>query len=86
MSINCRSKNQSSKQWLDYHGLAAKKLTILDALSPTFIPHKPKYIPILDKHVLSKVFDDVSSRDSNTLRSKYALTTDQMAGNFQDYG
>ena len=54
------SKNQSSKQWLDYHGLAAKRLTILDALSPTFIPHKPKYIPILDKHVLSKVFDDVS--------------------------
>jgi hypothetical protein len=38
----------------------AKKLTILDALAPTFIPRKAKYVPILDRHVLSKVFDDVS--------------------------
>ena len=50
----------SSKKWLAIHGLATNKLTILDALAPTFIPHKPKFIPILNKHVLSKVFDDVS--------------------------
>ncbi len=57
---NFSSKNQSSKQWLQIHGLSARKLTILDALAPTFIPHKPKYVPVIDKHVLSKVFDDVS--------------------------
>ena len=55
----CRIRNLSSKQWLWKHGLIAKKLTLLDALAPTFIPHKAKYVPILDKHVLSKVFDEV---------------------------
>ncbi len=37
----------------------AKKMTILDALAPAMIPHTTKYVPILDKHVLSKVFDQV---------------------------
>ncbi|XP_064636642.1 von Willebrand factor A domain-containing protein 3B-like isoform X2 [Lineus longissimus] len=49
----------SSRQWLKKYGLGAKKLTILDALAPTIIPHNPKYVPILDKYVLSKVFDEV---------------------------
>ncbi len=53
------SKLMSTKQWLNKHGLSARKLTIVDALAPTFIPHKTKYIPILDKHVESKVFDEV---------------------------
>ena len=53
-------ESMSSKMWLSKNGLNAKKLTILDALSPTFIPHKPKYVPIINKSVLSKVFDDVS--------------------------
>lgn len=56
-----RAKETSSKIWLSKHGLVAKKLTILDALAPTFIPRRAKYVPILDRHVLSKVFDDVSS-------------------------
>ncbi|KAK3738170.1 hypothetical protein QZH41_019678, partial [Actinostola sp. cb2023] len=46
-------------KWLKEHGLVARKLTILDALSPTLIPHTTKYVPILDKHILSKVFDQV---------------------------
>ena len=50
----------SSAKWLSIHGLAARKLTILDALAPTFIPHHPKYVRILGKKVESKVFDDVS--------------------------
>ena len=58
--LGCISRRVSSKKWLSKHGLAAKKLTIVDAMAPTFIPHEPKYVPILDKHVLSKVFDDVS--------------------------
>lgn len=31
----------------------------MDALAPTAVPHGTKYIPVLDKHVLSKVFDEV---------------------------
>ena len=50
----------SSKQFLARNGLAARKLTILDALAPTFIPHKTKYVPIIDKEVSSKVYDGVS--------------------------
>nr|XP_039272786.1 von Willebrand factor A domain-containing protein 3B-like isoform X1 [Styela clava] len=45
--------------WLKTNGLMAKKMTIMDALGPTVIRQRRKYIPILNKHVLSKVFDDV---------------------------
>lgn len=31
----------------------------MDALAPTAVPHGTKYVPILDKHVFSKVFDEV---------------------------
>uniref|UniRef100_A0A7M4EYN7 DUF4537 domain-containing protein n=1 Tax=Crocodylus porosus TaxID=8502 RepID=A0A7M4EYN7_CROPO len=31
----------------------------MDALAPTAVPHSTKYIPVLDKHVVSKVFDEV---------------------------
>jgi len=54
-----RSPASSMKRWLKKNNLAARKLTILDALAPTMIPHTTKYVPILDKHVLSKVFDQV---------------------------
>ncbi|XP_045443207.1 von Willebrand factor A domain-containing protein 3B [Pipistrellus kuhlii] len=49
----------TSENWLKTNGLVARKLTIMDALSVTAIPHSPTYIPILDKHVTSKVFDEV---------------------------
>ncbi|XP_062831442.1 von Willebrand factor A domain-containing protein 3B isoform X2 [Anolis carolinensis] len=49
----------SSARWLKTHGLVAKRLTIMDALAPTAIPRTTKYIPSLDKHVVSRVFDDV---------------------------
>ncbi|EMP32473.1 von Willebrand factor A domain-containing protein 3B [Chelonia mydas] len=49
----------SSAHWLKTHGLVARRLTIMDALAPTAIPHSTKYIPVLDKHVVSKVFDEV---------------------------
>ncbi|KAK0045323.1 von Willebrand factor A domain-containing protein 3B-like isoform X1 [Biomphalaria pfeifferi] len=54
-----KSYEMSSKQWLSKHGLHAKRLTLLDALGSTLVPHKPKYISILDKLVSAKVFDDV---------------------------
>ena len=55
-----RIRSMSSKQWLQRNGLVARKLTLLDALAPTMIPHRSKYVPILDKHVLAKVFDEVN--------------------------
>ncbi|XP_040511303.1 von Willebrand factor A domain-containing protein 3B isoform X2 [Gallus gallus] len=51
----------SSALWLKTHGLVARRLTIMDALAPTAVPHGTKYIPVLDKHVLSKVFDEILS-------------------------
>ncbi|XP_043323794.1 von Willebrand factor A domain-containing protein 3B isoform X4 [Cervus canadensis] len=53
------SAGMSSASWLKIHGLAAKKLTIMDALSMAAIPHSSTYVPVLDKHVVSKVFDEV---------------------------
>ncbi|XP_027476221.2 von Willebrand factor A domain-containing protein 3B isoform X6 [Zalophus californianus] len=52
-------QDMSSEKWLKTHGLVAKKLTVMDALSVTAVPHIPTYVPILDKHVVSKVFDEV---------------------------
>ncbi|XP_003799336.1 von Willebrand factor A domain-containing protein 3B [Otolemur garnettii] len=49
----------SSENWLKTYGLVARKLTIMDALSVASVPHTSTYIPILDKHVVSKVFDEV---------------------------
>ncbi|XP_043347253.1 von Willebrand factor A domain-containing protein 3B isoform X2 [Dermochelys coriacea] len=53
------SLDTSSVHWLKTHGLIARRLTIMDALAPTAVPHSTKYIPVLDKHVVSKVFDEV---------------------------
>ncbi|ETE71898.1 von Willebrand factor A domain-containing protein 3B, partial [Ophiophagus hannah] len=48
-----------SAQWLKVHGLVAKRLTIMDALAPTAVARTTTYVPIIDKHVVSKVFDDI---------------------------
>ncbi|XP_010078959.1 PREDICTED: von Willebrand factor A domain-containing protein 3B, partial [Pterocles gutturalis] len=53
------SLDMSSALWLKIHGLVARRLTIMDALAPTAVPHGTKYIPVLDKHVVSKVFDEI---------------------------
>ncbi|KAM6419820.1 von Willebrand factor A domain-containing protein 3B [Pluvialis apricaria] len=53
------SLDMSSALWLKTHGLVARRLTIMDALAPTAVPHDTKYIPVLDKHVVSKVFDEM---------------------------
>ncbi|XP_072040207.1 von Willebrand factor A domain-containing protein 3B-like isoform X2 [Amphiura filiformis] len=49
----------SSKMWLKKHGLAAKNLTIYDALGNTMVKQRAKYVPILDKHVVSQVFNEI---------------------------
>ncbi|XP_076771174.1 von Willebrand factor A domain-containing protein 3B isoform X3 [Arvicanthis niloticus] len=53
------SSDMSSKTWLQTHGLVAKKLTITDALAGTMVSHSSTYVPILNKNVVSKVFDEV---------------------------
>lgn len=54
-----KGKPLSIKQWLAKYGLAAKHLTIIDALGSTFISHKAKYVSILDKYISGKVFNEV---------------------------
>ncbi|NXR57533.1 VWA3B protein, partial [Rhadina sibilatrix] len=56
-SLFFSSLDMSSALWLKTHGLTARRLTIMDALAPTTVPHSTKYIPVLDKHVVSKVFN-----------------------------
>ncbi|NWR60007.1 VWA3B protein, partial [Bucorvus abyssinicus] len=58
-SLFSSSLDISSALWLKTHGLVARRLTIMDALAPTAIPHGTKYVPVLDKHVVSKVFDEI---------------------------
>ncbi|XP_021780772.2 von Willebrand factor A domain-containing protein 3B isoform X2 [Papio anubis] len=53
------SSDVSSENWLKTYGLVAKKLTLMDALSVAAVPHSSTYVPVLDKHVTSKVFDEV---------------------------
>ncbi|XP_076807901.1 von Willebrand factor A domain-containing protein 3B-like isoform X2 [Clavelina lepadiformis] len=45
--------------WLKKNGLVPRKLSIMDILTPTAVKVTPKYIPVLDSHVVSKVFDEV---------------------------
>ncbi|XP_048388158.1 von Willebrand factor A domain-containing protein 3B-like [Stegostoma tigrinum] len=49
----------SSACWLKTNSLIAKRLTIMDALAPTAIAQTYKYVPILDKYIVSKVFDEM---------------------------
>ena len=56
------SEKMSSRRWLKFHGLAALKLRIVDVLARTFIPQLPKYVPILNRNVLSKVFNEVRKK------------------------
>uniref|UniRef100_A0A7N9DBE6 von Willebrand factor A domain containing 3B n=1 Tax=Macaca fascicularis TaxID=9541 RepID=A0A7N9DBE6_MACFA len=53
------TSDASSENWLKTYGLVAKKLTLMDALSVAAVPHSSTYVPVLDKHVTSKVFDEV---------------------------
>ncbi|KAJ8407275.1 hypothetical protein AAFF_G00278490 [Aldrovandia affinis] len=53
------SLSMTSACWLRTNSLVARRLTIIDALAPTAIPQSAKFIPILEKHIYSKVFDGV---------------------------
>lgn len=70
-SLFSSSLDVSSALWLKTHGLAARRLTIMDALAPTTVLHSTKYIPVLDKHVVSKVFDKVKFLYCLKARTKF---------------
>ena len=45
--------------WMKLNSLSAKKLTLIDALRPTIVRHSAKYVPIIDKYVTGKVFEEI---------------------------
>ena len=46
-------------RWLSKNSLSSLKLTLMDALGPTAIPHTSKHVPLLQKNISSKVFNSV---------------------------
>lgn len=54
-----RDSDVPNSIWLKTNSLSARKMTIIDVLGPTIIRQHRKYVPIIDKHVLSKVFDEI---------------------------
>ena len=44
---------------MEKNSLSALKLTLMDALGPTAIPHSPQDVPILGKKISSKVFNSI---------------------------
>ncbi|XP_036401419.1 von Willebrand factor A domain-containing protein 3B-like [Megalops cyprinoides] len=78
------SLDMSSAQWLRTNSLVARRLTIIDALAPTAVPQSAKFIPILEKHIYSKVFDEVFPLAH--LSSGHRLTLVNPLGvNLEDY-
>ncbi|XP_040281056.1 von Willebrand factor A domain-containing protein 3B [Bufo bufo] len=75
----------SSTRWLKTSGLVPRRLTIMDALAPTTVPHSAKYIPILDKHVVSKVFDEVLPLAHVSGNRKLITLINPQAVNLSDY-
>ncbi|XP_072258559.1 von Willebrand factor A domain-containing protein 3B [Pyxicephalus adspersus] len=75
----------SSSRWLRTHGLVARRLTIMDALAPTTVPHSAKYIPVLDKHVVSKVFDEVFPLAHVSGKKKLITLINPQAVNLTDF-
>ncbi|XP_076446673.1 von Willebrand factor A domain-containing protein 3B-like isoform X2 [Babylonia areolata] len=76
----------SSKQWLKKYGLIAKRLTILDALSPTLVPHRSTYVPVLDKRVMARVFDEILPIAHVSGRRKIKMTlVNPNAVNLEEY-
>ncbi|XP_031752879.1 von Willebrand factor A domain-containing protein 3B isoform X2 [Xenopus tropicalis] len=77
--------DMSSSRWLKIHGLVARRLTIMDSLAPTTVPHTAKYVPILDKHIFSKVFDEVLPLAHISGDNKHILLVNPKAVNLEDY-
>ncbi|XP_044525229.1 von Willebrand factor A domain-containing protein 3B [Gracilinanus agilis] len=79
------SLDMSSESWLKINGLAAKRLTIMDVLSSSTIPHRSKYVPVLGKHVGSKVYDSVLTLKHVGNGSKQMILINPLSVNFKTY-
>ncbi|XP_061233569.1 von Willebrand factor A domain-containing protein 3B [Neopsephotus bourkii] len=79
------SLDMSSALWLKTHGLVARRLTIMDALAPTAVPRGTKYIPVLDKHVVSKVFDEILPLAHISNNKKWITLINPQAVNLDAY-
>ncbi|KAM4047349.1 von Willebrand factor A domain-containing protein 3B isoform 2-T2 [Anomaloglossus baeobatrachus] len=75
----------SSSRWLRTNGLIPRRLTIMDALAPTTVPHSATYIPILHKHIVSKVFDEVLPLAHTSGNRKRITLINPQAVNLSDY-
>ncbi|CAF0842281.1 unnamed protein product [Brachionus calyciflorus] len=51
------SSGQISKDWIDQHGLKAKKLNLYQVLAPNAYSFMEDYVPILNKTVQSQVYE-----------------------------
>ena len=71
-------------RWLEKNSLSALNLTLMDALGPTSIPHSAKHVPLLDKHVTSKVFDSIFPLAHVTKGQKVTLIN-PLGVNLPDY-
>ncbi|XP_051882477.1 von Willebrand factor A domain-containing protein 3B-like [Pristis pectinata] len=79
------SLDVSSAQWLKRNSLIAKRLTIMDALAPTAVPQTAKYVPVLDKYIVSKVFDEVLPLAHVSNSKKQVTLINPLAVNLEDY-
>ncbi|XP_078259101.1 von Willebrand factor A domain-containing protein 3B-like [Rhinoraja longicauda] len=79
------SPDVSSAQWLKTNSLIAKRLTIMDALAPTAVPQSAKYVPVLDKYIVSKVFDEVLPLAHVSNYKKQITLINPLAVNLGDY-
>ncbi|XP_055492408.1 von Willebrand factor A domain-containing protein 3B-like [Leucoraja erinacea] len=79
------SPDVSSAQWLKTNSLTAKRLTIMDALAPTAVPQTAKYVPVLDKYIVSKVFDEVLPLAHVSNSKKQITLINPLAVNLGDY-
>ncbi|OCT95321.1 von Willebrand factor A domain-containing protein 3B [Xenopus laevis] len=77
--------DMSSSRWLKTNGLVARRLTIMDSLSPTAVPHTAKYVPILDKHIFSKVFNEILPLAHISGDRKHVLLVNPQAVNLEEY-
>ena len=63
--------------WLQHNSLSVRQLTLMDALGPAAVPHNSQHVPILDKHVRGRVFEQVLSHAHLTNSGHMSLINPQ---------
>jgi hypothetical protein len=60
LPLNIEISNTSGKtsvDWIEHHGLKAKKLNLYQVLAPNAYSYMEDYVPILNKTVQSQVYE-----------------------------